>query len=122
MLFQNKLLKRKSYKLNTFFTKIGRFPDALGRRHFIFALLDKRAFERKCPYCNEMYLDVLQHILRNCQKTAYLRLRLKHTLVLYNCPSTVDISNKMQLFTLAIQGKKVFLRVLCEHLKTIGDY
>ena len=66
--------------------------------------------------CGGCYLDVLQHMLRECHKTSNLRLRLQHKLKFYNGPKGLDITNKVELFALAINRKRVFLKIFCEFL------
>ena len=112
----------KKYRLVPFFERLGFFPNTLGRRQFIFALLDNCSFERTCPKCGGLYMDVLQHTLKECTKAAHLRLILKYKLNFYNLPASVDITNKYQLFLLAVEGKRVFRTILCEYLIDIGMY
>ena len=113
---------QKSYHINPFFNQLGSFPDTLCRRHFIFALLDNCSFDRVCPKCKGQYKDVVQHTLDNCVKAAHLRLLLIYKLIFYNVPENVNIANKFQLFHLAIYEKRVFRKVVCEHLIDIGMY
>ena len=50
----------KQYQLFPFLNQLGSFPDALGRRQFIFALLDNCSFVRECPKCSCLHKDTLQ--------------------------------------------------------------
>ena len=101
---------------------MGFFSDALHRRLFIFALLDNCSFERKCPMCSGLYKDILKHTLDRCPKAAHCRLLLKFKLAFYNAPAYVNIKDKHQLYLLAISGKHVFVKVICEYLTGIGMY
>jgi len=67
-------------------------------------------------------MDVIQHTLDNCQKADHLRRLLKYKINFYNVPANVDVFNKCQLFQLAIYGKRVFMKVVCEYLIDIGYY
>ena len=113
---------RKKYRMVSFFNQIGLFPDTIGRRHFIFALLDNCSFNRACPKCGILCKDVIQHTLDDCPNSAHTRLLLKYKLTLYNVPANIDITNKRQLFQLGIHGKRIFRKVLCEYLTDIGMY
>ena len=112
----------KIYSTDPFFNRLGSFPDTIGRRYFIFALLDNCSFHRVCPKCKGQYTDVLQHTLKNCPKAGHLRLLLKYKLIFYNVPAKVNKANKCQLFQLAIYGKQVFKKVICEYLIDVGMY
>ena len=72
--------------------------------------------------CEGLHLDVMQHTLDNCSKAAQQRLLLKYKLIFYNVPKKVNIADKYQLFQLAIYGKPVFMKVICEYLTDIGMY
>jgi len=61
--------------------------------------------------------DVLN---RGCHKTDQVRLSLALELKLYNYPPKVDTTDKVHLYTLAIYGKRVYMKVLCEHLLKFG--
>lgn len=98
----------KTYHIFPFFNDIGLFPDTIGRRHFIFALLENYSFNRVCPMCEGLFKNVIQHTLDNCSQAAHIRLLLKYKLTFYNITKNVDIANKCQLFQLAIYGKRVF--------------
>ena len=122
LLLAHKTSHLKRYRLVPFFKRLGLFPDTIGRRHFIFALLDNCSFNRVCPKCGGLHMDIIQHSLTNCPNTTHLRLLLKYKLKLYNAPSEVTLTDKHQLFKLAIHGKSVFRKVLCEYLTDVGMY
>ena len=111
---------RKVYRISPLFNHLGLFRDTIDRRHFIFALLDNCSYNRVCPICEGLHMDVIQHTLDNCSKAAHLRLLLKYKLIFYNVPKNVNIANKHQLFQLAIYGKQVFKKVICEFITEIG--
>ena len=81
---------QKRYQLTPILKQLGLFPDALGRRQFIFALLDNCSFERTCPKCSDAHKDILQHILNNCTQAAHSRLLFKYKLQFYNAPAKVN--------------------------------
>ena len=110
-LFVSDITRHKKYVFDKFFTKMGIFPDTLGRRYFIFALLDNCDYERVCPKCTGRYHDILQHTLSECSKVAHLRLLLKCKLKFYNIPANICITDKRQLFLLALFGKRVFRNI-----------
>ena len=112
----------KTYRIFPFFNDLGLFPDTIGRRHFIFALLDNCSFNRVCPKCGGLHMDIIQHSLTNCPNAAHLRLLLKYKLNFYNVPTEVTLTEKHQLFKLAIHGKSVFRKILCEYLTDLGMY
>ena len=118
IIFNSNLREHKRYKFENFFEQLGQFPDTKGRSQFIFALLDNCSFERKCPLCNTSHLDVLQHTLRGCPKAHHIRLLLKLKLELYNIPGEVNLTNKVDLFTLAVK-KRIYRKILCEYLTKI---
>ena len=72
--------------------------------------------------CSGLYKDVLKHTLDGCTKAEHCRLLLKYKLAFYNAPACVKINNKYQLYSLAINGKQVFVKVICEYLTEIGMY
>ena len=115
IIFDTNLADHKRYTLDNFFKHIGQFLDTIGISQFIFALLDNCDFERVCPLCSESHLDVLQHTLRGCSKAHHLRLLLKMKLELFNVPGHINLSSKVELFTLAV-GKRLYRKVLCEYL------
>ena len=112
---------KKIYAFDKFFNQIGLFPETNSRRLFIFALLDKCNFERTCHKCNGKFFDVLNHAVHECPHTVLLRLRLETKLKLYNAPVNVEVSKKEDLFSLALNYKGVFLKVLCEFLTDIAN-
>ena len=69
--------------------------------------------------CRGQYKDILQHTLDKCSKAAHLRLLLKYKLKFYNAPANLEINNKYQLYSLAITGQRVFMKVFCEYLTDI---
>ena len=115
-LYTGNAFKQKKYIFEKIFNTIGLFPDADGRRQFIFALLDRCNFERVCPKCSMRTFDILKHFLNDCPRTDLLRLLLKIKLKLYNAPVSADFTNKEQLFSLAINGKTVYLKIFSQFL------
>ena len=109
----------KKYQLFPFLNQLGSFPDALERRQFIFALLDNCSFDRECPKCSCLYKDILQHTLDSCPQAINSRLLLKYKLHFYNVPADAKIYNKYWLFQLALTGKRVFMKVICDYLNDI---
>ena len=122
ILFQRNSKRSSAYKFEPFFSDMGLFPDTTTRSYFVFALLDNCKHDRICQKCREKFPDVLQHLLRDCPKTGRLRLSLTRHMKLYNVPPKVDLTNKRELFKLALYGKRVFLNVLCDTLSNIGYY
>ena len=120
IIFNRKLKQHKRYKFEDFFRHIGQFPDTIGRRKFIYALLDRCNFTRECPLCRESHLDVLQHTLHECPKAQQHRLILKLKLNLYNIPVNIDLTNKSDLFACAVR-KRLYRKVLCEFLAKVGE-
>ena len=117
-------LRNKKYMLVQFFNYLGVFPNTTGRNHFIFALLDRCNFERKCLKCGKSFNDILAHMLKDCKGTFWLRARLKAKLVFFNAPQSIDVTNKTHLFRLALStlafGNNTFLIVLCEFLISVN--
>ena len=42
----------KYYKMEPFLKRMGNFPDAKSRRHYLYALLDPCKIDRRCPKCH----------------------------------------------------------------------
>ena len=122
LLFKMNAKRSEKYVFENFFTNIGLFPDILGRRYFIYALLDECKYERVCRNCGGYYCDIIQHTLSECSKVSHPRMLLISKLMFYNIPNNVSVKNKRQLFNLALFGKRVFRNIMCEYLIGIGDY
>ena len=84
--------------MKTFLKQIGNFPDAEGRKHFLYALLDTCKYEIHCPRCNSPYKDIIGHILSDCKKSRQLMLQFQAQLVFYGVPSTLNFKDKTAIF------------------------
>ena len=123
LLFSPEKLRIKKYKLAPFFNYLGAFPNTTARNQFIFAMLDRCNFERRCLKCGKSFNDILAHMLKDCKGTLLFRSRLKAKLVFFNAPRNIDVSNKTHLFRLALStlafGNNNFLGALCEFLSNV---
>ena len=112
----------KGYKMEKFLKQIGTFPDAEGRRLFLYALLDTCKYEIRCPRCSSPNTDIIGHILSDCTKSRLLRLQFRAQLIFYGVPSTLKFKNKAAIFSLIFGGKQIYLKLICSILKDIGYY
>lgn len=76
--------------------QIGNFPNAEGRKLFLYALLDTCKHEIRCPRCSSPYKDIIKHILSDCTKSRQLRLQFRAQLVFYGGLS--NLKNKTTIF------------------------
>ena len=111
--------KYTGYKIENFLKQIGTFPDAEGRKLFLYALLDTCKHEISCPRCSLPNKDIVGHILSSCTKACQLRLNFRLQLMFYGVPSSFQFTNKEAIFSL-IFGRKVCLKLICSFLKDIG--
>ena len=121
LFIKKRVYKDKKYKLEQFLAHMGQFPDAEGRKFFLYALLDTCQYERRCPRCNCLEKDIISHILSSCEKSQQLRLNTRLKFIFYGVPTTFNFNDKA-IFSLVIDAKLIFLRVLCTFLTVIGYY
>ena len=112
----------KYYKMESFLKRMGNFPDAKSRRHYLYALLDPCKIDRSCPKCHSTTKDIISHILGNCTKASQIRLRLRLQLLFYGVSPDFDFENKTAVFKLVMNRKIIFLKTLCSFLNEIGSY
>ena len=114
------ITKYTGYKIENFLKQIGTFPDAEGRKLFLYALLDTCKHEKSCPKCSLPTKDIVGHILSSCTKSCQLRLNFRLQLVFYGVPSSFQFTNKAAIFSLIFGRRKVYLKLICSFLKDIS--
>ena len=113
---------KRNYKFKDFFRHLGRFPDAECRKFFIYAICDTCKYERTCPKCKSKCKDVLDHFLKSCPNSKQVRLYLKTYYNFYGASSDLNFEDKTAVFTYAICGGNVFLKILYSFLEKVGHY
>ena len=112
------------YRFEKFFESFGNFKNTEHRRFFLYSLFDTCAYSRKCPKCNFLVRDVLNHTLTHCTKTKKIRLILKLKLTLLNTGTHVPptkLTCKTDLYFLAMLHRS-FRNAICEFLTKVGYY
>ena len=112
----------KSYQMESFLKRIGKFPNAEGRRLFLYALFDTCKHEKTCPKCSSSQYDVVGHVLNSCEKSMQPRLSMRLKFIFYGVPTSFDFANKEAIFSLVLDCRLTYLKILCSFLTDIGTY
>ena len=110
--------KAKRYELDARLSRLGIFESTKHRNTFIFALLDNATYERKCSHCGQEEMDITSHGMAECTSLRHQRKVFCMMMKFYNAPKNIDLSNKLEVFLLAL-SKICYLKVFCRFLLVI---
>ena len=111
--------KKMKYEFDERFSKAGTFMSSEHRRCFIYSLLDTCSYQRECGRCGADVSDIIQHCLRECSGIQKEKHTFFLTMRLYNIPTWCDMTNKFQLFQVALT-KQNYLNIMWKFLKEVG--
>ena len=112
--------KAKRYEMDSRLRMLGLFESSKYRSTFIYALLDNSSYVRKCPHCTKEVKDMTSHGMAECTGLRNQRKVFCLMMKFYDGPKNIDLSNKREVFPLAL-SKKCFLKVFCRFLLAIWD-